>query len=442
MSPRRLNLILVATVCIAAQFPARSGYAQLTIQGVYVDAEGVLRARKVVPGRQAALPRNTGRDSERAYVSLPRLFAGVREAMTANERLPQQMQYLDGLVRLTHVLVLPGERDLVIVGEREQWDARDSFRPRGTRTGRPVFQLDDLVVALRHIGPGSRNRAFGCTLEQDDGAAKRVAALQSKLGAVPAERQHLVSRALKEAIGPLQAKFFGVPADTRFAYVAIEADYIMKRFSLGLDPFPIAGVRSYAEQSTGGSLFNRFWFTADYEPLLMSEDGNTYELRGRGLRLLASDGRQHAETNNAAATRFAEDFTKNLPRLELQVPAIADLHNLSDLAVLAALIAEDQLHERIGWDLGWILDEREFPIQPTTTPREAETLVTASRRGRLTVTLAGGVQVLAGEIVKQRQTGTTATLPRDALPIDAGQWSAHQTADESRRSSTRRFRSE
>jgi len=397
--------LLSGSVCWAQNFKNRPvGGTSITVQGVYIDAQGVLRHRKILKGRQPAFRKDLTQDPSLCYISLPRLFAEVQKLTSAGEEIPERMRFLDGMVRLKHVFVLPEERDLVIAGPAEQWDAANPLRPRGTLTGRPVLQLDDLVVALRHIGPGSRSRVFGCTLVQDAGAVGRVAALQSKLGPVPARRQNLVAAALKKAIGPLEAKFFGVPSDTRFAFIAVEADYLMKRLSLGLDRSPVRGLKSYLAMSSGGSMFNRFWFTANYEPLLVSEDGNEFEIRGQGLRLLASDNPAKAGTANAAARKFADDFTRQLPRLEEAVPCFADLHSLADLAVLAALIAEDRLHERIAWDLGWVLDPRGYRVAKRQVPKQAETLVNYQRRGRRTITVAGGVQVSVGPVVGKRQT--------------------------------------
>ena len=396
-----LGLLLTGPVCSAQNFKNRpAGGTSMTVQGVYVDAGGVLRHRKVV----TAFRKDPTQDPSLCYVSLPRLFAEVQKLTVAGKEIPEQMRFLNGMVRLKHVFVLPEEGDLVIAGPAEQWDAADPLRPRGTLTGRPVLQLDDLVVALRHIGPGSRTRVFGCTLVHDPAAVGRVAALQSKLGPVPSSRQKLVAQALQKAIGPLEAKFFGVPSDTRFAFVAVEADYLMKRLSLGLDRSPVRGLRSYLDMSSGGSMFNRFWFTANYEPLLVSEDGNEFEIRGQGLRILASDDPTKAGTANPAARKFADDFTRLLPRLEEAIPCFADLHSLADLAILAALIAEDRLHERIDWDLGWVLDPRGYQVAKRQAPGQAETLVNYQRRGRKTVTVAGGVQVAVGPIVEKRQT--------------------------------------
>ena len=367
--------------------------AQITVQGVYVDTKNVLRYRKTVPGGSKRFRKDRSQDPALCYISLPKLFAEVQALVQAGKPIPDRMRYLDGMVRLTHVFVDPEAKDLIIAGPAETIAAATSQRPRGQRTGRPVLQLDDLVVALRSVGPGSRTRVFGCTLVQDAGSVDRVAAFQAKIRRLRNVRQDAIAAGMKQAVGPLAAKFFGVPADSRFALTCVEADYLMKRLSLGLDRSPVSGMKSYLERSTGGNAFNRFWFTANYQPLLVSADGNSFELQGPGLQVLASTSPTKVVSQNPGATAFAADFTKHFVKLEDAVPAFADLHNLADLAVASALIAEDRLHERIEWNMDWVLDSQGYPVTKVRTPRQAETLVNYRIRGRLAITVAGGVQV-------------------------------------------------
>jgi hypothetical protein len=223
-----------------------------------------------------------------------------------------------------------------------------------------------------------------------------------------------------------------VPADSRIARVCLESDYVMKRLSLGLDQVPPTMLRSYLSRSTGTALFNRFWFTVKYEPPLVSADGNHIEIRGQGLQLRASNSPTEAVVNNPPAQKFADEFTTNFAKLESAVPAFADLRNLADLAVLVALIDEDRLAERAGWDLTWALDPTGYQPTKVDVPREAAPLVNSLTKGRRTVTCSGGVEIATEAVLKSRatDTGEPATMPA----IAQGQWSVRVEAkDEPRR---------
>ena len=45
-----------------------------------------------------------------------------------------------------------------------------------------------------------------------------------------------------KALGPQRVRVFGTEPDTRLALVCVAADYELKRFALGLDRAPVAGV--------------------------------------------------------------------------------------------------------------------------------------------------------------------------------------------------------
>src|SRR6185503_3879301 len=72
------------------------------------------------------------------------------------------------------------------------------------------------------------------------------------------------------------------------------ADYRMKRLAMGLEKSPIAGLSSYIEllKAKRGKLESatpRWWLACNYEPLLRSEDGTAWELRGPGVKVQTED---------------------------------------------------------------------------------------------------------------------------------------------------------
>lgn len=404
---------------------------QITVQGVYVDADGVLRHRRTVSSRRV---RRTG-EAEMIAVSLPRVLKQLRRHVEQETSVPEDIRFLKGLVRIDHIVVDDVRNDLALVGPSEAINAASEFRPVGRVTGRPVLQLDDVIVALRAFGPTARSRVFGCTLTHSNEGLKRVAALPRVTVLKPGQRDDKAAR-MKQALGPLQAKYFGIPADTRFAFVCIEADYRMKQFSIGLSSLPVPGMRNYLTRISGLEGYERFWFTDNYDAIEMTADRTQYWLRGPGLKILASSSPAGIVSTNQHAQEFAEEFTSHMADFEQAVPGFADLHNLVDLSVVASLIASDRLHEKIEWDLSWALSVEPYRPARVPCPRFAETLINTRRRGRTTVNVAGGVQMNLNRIISrmtEAKDARTTTTRLDFADDDAWWTTLPARADDGNR---------
>jgi hypothetical protein len=234
-----LTATLISAIASRAQvtvFPPVFG----TGNGVYIDADGTLHQRQTDTANDLAAQRlrakalnQPPKSQDLTYISLPRLFEAVQSLTEQKKDLPDNLRYLSGLTQIRYVFVYPEEHDLVIAGPSEAFDATIKTEPHGKVTGRPVLHLDDLVTALRNP------RAFGCSLDPHPDSLNRSNAVMKELAnAARGERMN----ALKEAMGAQQVRLFGVPADTRLAFVTIAADYKLKRLMLGLDPMPVPGV--------------------------------------------------------------------------------------------------------------------------------------------------------------------------------------------------------
>src|SRR5437867_27897 len=153
----------VAVVAIAAlALPAKAqnigaGFFQPAVPGVYIEQDGNVRSREVDQAKQLTALRSraksvaqAAKDETLTFVSLPRVFAEARAAIDAGKPVPDDLRYLGGLTQIRYVFVYPDEKDLVIAGPAEPFVVQESgLYASGKRTGRPVMQLDDFVVALR-----------------------------------------------------------------------------------------------------------------------------------------------------------------------------------------------------------------------------------------------------------------------------------------------------
>ena len=393
-------LFLSAAITGRARAQAQNAQASTpTVFGVWVDPGGAIQYRAADAQRQlariralAGSPRRGGAQEIR-FVSLPALFAKLRQAAESGGSVAEETRYLSGLTQVRYVLVDTARNDLLIGGPTEPWDAANPLLPAGKLTGRPVLQLDDVVAALRAVAGRQRGEPFGCSIDPPAHAVDKALAVQREYGSAP---RRLFAEKLAAAMGPQQVRFFGVPADTRIALACVAADYQLKRYSLNLDPVPAAGVGHSIDNSRPAG--NGFWFEASYEPLLVSEDGNAFELRGPRLMLKAGalpfDERGATET----AKEFARRFTEKMPLLCANVPLLGDLANITDLATVAALIRQDRLAERIRWDMSWVLGGS-YRLATLPTPRSTNTLVNFAG-GSIA---AGGVSLSPERFIGQSQ---------------------------------------
>src|SRR5688572_10580766 len=260
--------------------------------GVYIDAEGVLHTTGKPDERLTALREKAAKlpkDDKLVYISLPKIFAEARRLKEKGEPLPADIRHLGGMTRLKYVFVFPDEKDLVIAGPAEPFDLDVPYRPLGYLTGRPVLHLDDLATTLRHVGPGGRTGALGCTLEVTQDIYDRIRKKTKEVGPkAPTIGNRRATELISEAAGPQPVKYIGLAPDNRYAAVCIEADYLLKMFGLGLVDSPTPKVKSYMALSTTAGTPHRFAFECAYDPMGVSTDGLAYELRGASLKVVTS----------------------------------------------------------------------------------------------------------------------------------------------------------
>lgn len=413
---------VVLAICFVSVWS--HAYAQtIGTGGVYIDPEGVLRTRATDHPRKT-LRRPAERSDAFHYVSLKQVLEQAKKYAEDGRELPDDLRYLGGIVKLKYVIAYPQEQDLVIAGPAEpiKPPASPSEPAVGRTTGRPALCLDDLVVCLRAVE--RRRGVFGCSIDLPPDATQRVANVAAQIGAVRSAAQlPRIQRAFADAIGLQPIRVFGVPAEQRVARVCIEADYIMKRLALGLDPSPVRGVKSQAAlRNASEPVYSRFWFSAFYEPLLMSEDGNTLEIRGQGLQVFASDSPTGGPGNaSVSAKRFAEQLTEHFPELSRYIVQFADLWNVTDLAVLAALIRHDRLDERCGVELNWLLDDDRYRVPTMETPKSVDTVAIATMSRRKVDVMIGGVTLEPRQVVVAERESSAELSAIARRPV-AGEW--------------------
>jgi hypothetical protein len=264
------------------------------------------------------------------------------------------------------------------------------------------MHLDDLVTALRS-GVAQKQRPFGCSIDPDSDALAKSNEVMKQFA--KSSRGTRMEK-LKEAMGPQKVTMFGLPRESRMAFITVAADYRLKRMCLGLEPIAVPGVGSPVDDTRAAG--NRFWFEASYSPLLVTVEGDAYELRGPRLMLKAGAFSFDEKGATETARTFAKNFTAKMPRLATTVPLYADLQNIADLSVVATLIRKDDLVKKAGLDLSWVLNDANYKPAVYPTPQTAEAMVNFTQ-GSI---VAGGVTFDPSGVVdeKSRETDKTQSL--------------------------------
>ncbi len=399
----RLCFGLVAIVILFAITPeVRSQVLPIggSVPGVYIDTDGVIHARQEAPDKPHAAKKPANNKSVEidaaglTYVSLPKLFAEVKTCIEAGKPVPEQLTYLGGLTRIQYLIVLPEEHDLLLAGPGEPWDVTSRQFATGKTTGRPVMQLDDFVVLFRQgnrSGPG----LFGCKINPPDDSLKKSEKVAADMLGKPRKDR---MEALRTALGPQKVEVFGTMEDTRLAFSMIAADYKMKRLGLGADKASVAGLGVAVDNSRSGAC--QIWFEPAYDPIRVSKDGTVYELRGNRLRLQAGSISFDPRGATPVAKQWAETFSAKMPQMAVAEPLIADLQNIADLGVVAALIRTDRLADKAGWDTAWLRGAQEDALA-TAAPKFYDPARIPSPRFADTVVNYAGGSIVCGGVVME-----------------------------------------
>jgi hypothetical protein len=117
---------------------------------------------------------------------------------------------------------------------------------------------------------------------------------------------------------------------------------------------------------------------------------------------LAADGhRIHTGKSDELNRRFARSFTDHFPKLCAKYPIYAELRNLAEMALVAALIREHGLAEQVGWPMLALGDPRVLPVPLAEPPKEVDTVINHRVANRIHVIagVSGGVRIDPSDLV-------------------------------------------
>jgi hypothetical protein len=404
---------------------------------------GRLKALGVL-ARKAELNAEVAQQSDLRFVSLTQLEREATKRLTEGRPIVETMKNLAGITQLKYVVVDQKSRDVLIGGPSEAWKYDSNGNPVGVKSGRPTLQLDDLVTVLRTFSnEGEQN--FGCSFNPRPEGLKQLQAFVEKSNS----RGPLDSGAVKGWVNQLQTKLgpqdielWGVPRDSRVARVVTEADYRLKMIGIGkLEGGPhvpsIFELLTVEEQKSSKLDALRWWLTMKYDSILHSPDHSVFEIQGPSVQCLSEDQYltekgERVGTGQASATNrtFAANFTKHYAELAERDIAFADLQNVFDLALVAALLKNEGVANRISWDFGSFAPHGMFQPAVYAAPREVESVANHRvYRGKdIVVQVAGGVRGDLMSVVRDRQVMKSSESLKDissqtsATDLPQGRW--------------------
>jgi Protein of unknown function (DUF1598) len=426
--------------------------------GVFVDAGGVLKralapqeANGLAVARLEAIRAGENADSRLASpmrkVSLTRLEKHVQLRLAAGRPPDDEMMNLAGLEKIRYVLVYPQTQDLVLAGPAGPWRTDDEGRQVSRVTGRPILQLDDLVVLFRYLTatPGA---TFGCSINPTQQGLARTKQFAEQSSATPLRRGQRGAwlKTLRDSMGRQTISVEGIDPRTRVARVLVEADYRMKLVGMGLEP-GTADVPSYLDlvhvprgQAPPPLDVLRWWFTLKYDVVRATGDRMAFEIGGPGAQVLSENefltaqGRR-VQTGQSQPTNqeFANRFTQHFAALGEKYPVYADLQNIFDLALVAALVESQKLDEQVGWHMTCFGDPRQYKVALGRAPQSVESVINCRlvNGKHLIVGVSGGVLVQPYKFVASRAIKTDHygaleaqrnNSAADELPLDAWWW--------------------
>ena len=412
------------------------------VGGIRIDSTGLVRqlpmpvqdVRDLQKSLQRAASANLSADLNRASdlrkVSLRALDLEISRRIKAGQPMSAEILSVAGLTRIDIVAITDDGGDVIIAGPAEGFATQPDGRVMGIHSFRPVLCLDDLLVALRTAASG---QTYGCSFDPDSGRLVQMQQLmQSQRTALTAAQARQGFQQAANALGNWNVSVFGVPETSHMAVALVEADFALKYLTTGLLNPQVRGFRShFAMMKPNEDSLRRWWFSPLYEAIQTNEQRTVFQLSGPRVQVSAQDevvdaagNRSDAASTAVSLEKYAQQFTKKLPDIAEKVPAIAQLQNMVDLFVTAAIMQQAADSERLLWRPVVLLDQTLLPVAEFPVPRETPSLVQVRMAGSRTVLglIAGGVTVTPRKIL------ATATVQKDVSStlVTSGQSSDRQ----------------
>lgn len=330
----------------------------------------------MVTGAQATDPKQASNQlSKGRAVSLKVLEERVKECMAKGE-CPKKILEFCGLKKICGFVIDEKNRDLILVGKVDT-------------TSFPPLYLEDFVIALRNAwwkyAPLRGNTYYysapGCSIDPNPKTIQRLQQVGRGILSGSGEMQNTL-RKWHTICGEYQkVRVLGIPFDSRFAKITVDADYYMKRLVNGSVSLGVEGFESLTDMTLNKakedviqnrpisiplSCLNRFWFFPGENRYV--EDKGVVLIKRCQVKLLTEEEfltkrGQVAGTGqaNPFAQRFSENFTTKYSEIAEKRQIYAELEDLFRFVALAKVMKFQAAPLEAGVNLDYLLNR--YPIR-------------------------------------------------------------------------------
>lgn len=291
--------------------------------------------------------------SEGRAVSLKVLQKMLKDC-TVNSTCTNNILHLAGLTKITGYVVDDENRDLILIGNVDEKS--------------PPLYLDDFVVALRNAwlkyaklkGNTYYYSNPGCSIDPDPKVLSELNEVADKIfsHSRPEAVQDNLHQWNQICRQPQKVRILGIPFNTRFSKVMVEADYFMKRLVDGSVKTGVSGFKSLTDMtldvirddisnnqpvSIPLSTLNRFWFYPDENSYL--EDEGIVLIRKSEIKLLTEEEYQTSRGSvlgtgrpNPLAEEFARCFTAKYTDIAAKEHIYSELESLFRIVMITKMM--------------------------------------------------------------------------------------------------------
>lgn len=326
--------------------------------GVYADAASAVVSAGNGHTLDERLNFRLAEDSQLRTISLNRIEDAISAAVAANRAPSEDLKNLAGIYRVEYVFIDAEHNDILIAGPAGPWKTDTSGRAVNVNSRCPTLKLDDLVSCL--INAFEDDGKFGCTIVPKPDALAAAHRFIENNSSVSAGRKWRES--LRSAVGKQNIIVHGVSPDSGIAQTIVEADCLMKKIGMGLEP-SIDEVPNYFDRvkddptSANAQTLVRWWFTMASDALKKDDSNRIFHISGNSVKVLSENelldrrGRRiHTGVADDATAGFAADFSFHFKNLSKKHPVLASLRNVFDLALVANIIRTYDVRNFDRWN--------------------------------------------------------------------------------------------
>jgi hypothetical protein len=310
-------------------------------------------------------------------VSLKALQEAANECVVEGV-CPKDVLQLCGIKKVSGYAIDEKNKDIILIGEVDD-------------TSPPLY-LEDFVIALRNewliYAPLEGNTYYysppGCSIDPDPDVLNSLQQISGQISSSdPEDVQKHLNQWRNVCSQPQQVRVMGIPTESRFAKVMVEADYYMKRLVDGSVTLDIPGFTSLMDMTLNIarrdiqegkastvplSSLNRFWFSPG-ENSFLEDEGVVYITKSE-VRLLTEEefltkgeGVVGIGKPNPLADVFAKNFSARYTEIAEIKPIYSELEALFRFVSLAKIMNYKNAASEAGISLDYLLNQ--YPVKNT-----------------------------------------------------------------------------